>query len=153
MLRRLHREQVGECREFLVRESLGESVEESDVVAGRSAFIFFDSLAFRACAMGEVAVVLAYRDHLEVRICLEDGVQFLHNCVEHGRIGQTPLAVMAWTALPVDERIVFRMGLAVFVRRQDSVECMYPHVVDEFFARTFISVPKFEYRVLKAVTL
>ena len=60
---------------------------------------------------------------------------------------------MTRTSFSVDERIVFWMRFSVFVRRKDAVECVDPHVVDKFLIRIFISVPVFEDRVSKTITL
>ena len=65
--------------------------------------------------MREVSVVLTYGNHLEVRVCLEYGIQFLDHGIEDSRIGKAPLAVMTRTAFAVYEGVVFGMCLSVLV--------------------------------------
>ena len=102
---------------MLIGEPLGESVEKADKVARECAFVFVNSFALRAVAVGEIAVVLAHRNHVFAGICLENRVDLRSSHLKHLGIGQTPLAGMAGAALTVDKRVIFGVRLAVAVGR------------------------------------
>ena len=101
MLRRLHGEEVGEGRKLLVGVSFRQFVKESYVVSAVSAFVFVDSHAVLAVAVGVVSVVLANADHFHSRIGAEDAVELCACRLKDIGIGQTPLAVVARASLAV----------------------------------------------------
>ena len=127
MERRLHREEVGQRRELLVGEALGELVQEADVVARRRPLILVHPLALLATAVGEVAVVLADGDDVHPRVGLEDRIHLGRNQLQHLGVGQTPLAGLSRSALSIDEGVVFGMLPAVDRGGEQLVEGMNPH--------------------------
>lgn len=126
VLGRMHCIEVGQRRELLVGETVGQAVQEMDQTPRRTPLALIESPAPRARAVGEVAVVLAHRDRVHPGIGPEDGVDLRADHFEEFGIGQTPLARLARTPLSVDEGVVFGMALSVDVRRQNAVEGMDP---------------------------
>ena len=134
MLRRVHGEEVGKRRELLVGEAFCQAVEEAYVAAGRRTLVLVHLAALGALAVGVVAVVLTYRNHVLLGVGLEYRVDAVGYDLEDVGIGEAPLAVVAGTSFAVDERVVLGVRLAVDRRRQKSVERMHPHVGGEHLA-------------------
>lgn len=134
MLRRMHGEEVGKRRELLVGEALGQAVEEAYVAAGRRTLVLVHLAALWALAVGVVAVVLTYRNHVLIGVSLEYRVDAVGYYLEDVGVGEAPLAVVAGTSFAVDERVVFGVRLAIDRRWQQSVERMHPHVGSEHLA-------------------
>ena len=103
MLGWMHGEKVGERAELLVGESLGKAVHKANEVAREGAFVFVYCLTFGAVTIGEVAVVLAHRNHICAGIGAKNRVDLRCSRLKHFGIGQAPLAGMPGAALAIDK--------------------------------------------------
>ena len=117
MLGRMHRIQIGQRRELLIRETFGQLVQEMDQTAGRASLLLVEYLTFRAATVCMVTVVLADGDHVLSGVRLEDRVDLLCHQFEKLRISQTPLAGFSGTAFAIDKGIIFRMSGTIYVGR------------------------------------
>ena len=153
MLGWVHAVQVGEGRELLVGEALGELVDKADKIARGGTLVLLYLGAGLAVALGVVAVVLAYANHLHAGVGLEDRVYLLHGQLVDLRIGETPLAVASRAALAVDERIVFGVLLAIDRRGENAVESMYPQIACKLVLTVLQTEPALKVGVLTAVAV
>ena len=102
MLGRMHRKQIGECRELLVGETLGKFVEETHIVARQTPLVLVNLAALLTVAIGKIAVVLTHGYHVAVGVGLENRVDACGNNLKQLRIGETPLTRVARTTHTVD---------------------------------------------------
>ena len=141
MLRRVHREQVGQGTELFVRETFGQLVHKPDEVAGQGPLFLINLFAGGTMAIGEVSVVLADRNHGLAGIGPKDGVDLGSSCLKDLWIGQTPLTGISGTSFAINKRIVFGMALSETVGGEDPIEGVYPHTSGKFLFRLFQTEP------------
>ena len=153
MLGWLHAVQVGQRREFLVGETLGQLVHEAHQVARRRTLVLVHGLALGAGALRVVAVVLAHRDELHAGIGLEDAVNLGGHQFKYLGIGQAPLAVGTRVAHAVEEGVILGMSLAIDRCGQNLVKGVDPHVGSKDFFGLLESVEGHIVGVLGAVGL
>ena len=150
---RLHAVEIGQCGELLVGEAARQFVDKSDEVARGRSLDAVHLPALRALAVCVVAVVLAHAHHRALRVGLEDGVYLPASRLEDLWVGEAPLAVVAWAALPVEEGVPLGMGLAVARGRQQTVEGVHPQVAGKHLLVGVEAVPVDVVGILRAVAL
>ena len=132
LARVLIRQRVDDLVRIVLRDVVGDRVDEMDERSGLAAFVFGQFGAFFACAVVPPVILGDAEDH-GFRMLLDAFADLRRRDAEDVRIRQTELRPFD-DALPLDFRIVFRMLRPVDGRRHKRVERMDEAAVNDVAA-------------------